>query len=293
MASVDERRRAQDARRRRMFRQRRALAAAVLLTCIAAIGLLIDGGGGARQASSVARRAPSPKPPPPPKQPSSVDRVLGYTDYVEAGTPRKREVALTFDDGPSQWTPKLVKALRRRHAPATFFPIGYAIKRYGHYLKLLRQGGYPIGDHTMNHPLLGKFPVDFQTAEIDGQAGLLRSAGVPYPRLFRPPYGSFNADTRLLLHERRMLMVLWSVNPQDYFRPGTQAIVSRVLTAVRPGAIVLMHDGGGDRSQTVAAVPAIVHKLRARGYRLVTVPRLLRDDPPPRLQGPPPNLAGI
>jgi peptidoglycan/xylan/chitin deacetylase (PgdA/CDA1 family) len=219
--------------------------------------------------------------------------VLGYTDYVVSGSARRREVALTFDDGPSPWTPKLVNALRRRNAPATFFPIGYAIRRYGHYLKLLRRRGYPIGDHTMNHPFLSRFPVSFQTGEIDGQAGLLQRAGVGYPRLFRPPYGSFNADTRLLLHERRMLMVLWSVNPQDYFRPGTKAIVSRVLAAVRPGAIVLMHDGGGDRSQTVAAVPAIVHKLRARGYRLVTIPRLLADDPPPRLQGPPPNLAGI
>jgi peptidoglycan/xylan/chitin deacetylase (PgdA/CDA1 family) len=66
-----------------------------------------------------------------------------------------------------------------------------------------------------------------------------------------------------------------------------------VLEAVRPGSIVLMHDGGGDRSETVAAVPRIVRKLRRRGYRLVTIPRLLADDPPPRHQGPPPNLAGL
>jgi peptidoglycan/xylan/chitin deacetylase (PgdA/CDA1 family) len=90
-----------------------------------------------------------------------------------------------------------------------------------------------------------------------------------------------------------MLMVLWSVNPEDYYRPGTQAIVARVLAAVRPGSIVLMHDGGGDRTQTVAAVPKIVRMLRRRHYKLVTIPRLLRDDPPPRGQGPPPNLAGI
>jgi peptidoglycan/xylan/chitin deacetylase (PgdA/CDA1 family) len=88
-------------------------------------------------------------------------------------------------------------------------------------------------------------------------------------------------------------MVLWSVNPQDYYRPGAKAIVSRTLAAVHPGAIVLMHDGGGDRSQTVAAVKVLIRKLRARRYRLVTVPRLLSDDPPSRLQGPPPNLAGI
>jgi peptidoglycan/xylan/chitin deacetylase (PgdA/CDA1 family) len=90
-----------------------------------------------------------------------------------------------------------------------------------------------------------------------------------------------------------MLMVLWSVNPEDYYRPGRKRIVKRVVDAVRPGAIVLLHDGGGNRSQTVAAVPHIVRRLRARGYRFVTIPRLLADDPPPRNQGPPPNLAGI
>jgi peptidoglycan/xylan/chitin deacetylase (PgdA/CDA1 family) len=100
----------------------------------------------------------------------------------------------------------------------------------------------------------------------------------------------FDSDTRGLLQERRMLMVLWSVNPEDYTRPGRKRIVKRVLEAVRPGSIVLMHDGGGDRSQTVAAVPRMVRKLRARGYRLVTVPRLLADDPPPRGQGPPPQI---
>jgi peptidoglycan/xylan/chitin deacetylase (PgdA/CDA1 family) len=292
MATQDERLRAQEARRRQVFRQRRAIWGAVALACISLLGGVVASVGGdppRRQMS----HAPRPKPPPPLRRPTSVDRVLGYTDYVEKGRPRRREVALTFDDGPSPWTPKLVKALRRRHATATFFPIGYAIKRYGGYLQLLRKAGFPIGDHTMNHPLLARFHVADQAAEIDGQAGLLRGAGLAYPRLFRPPYGSFDADTRLLLHERRMLMVLWSVNPEDYYRPGAKAIVSRVMAGVRPGAIVLMHDGGGDRAQTVAAVPMIVRKLRARGYRIVTIPRLLADDPPPRLQGPPPNLAGI
>ena len=142
----------------------------------------------------------------------------------------------------------------------------------------------------MTHPQLGELTGPKQIGEIDGQARLLRAARIPYPRLFRPPYGSFDSDTRGLLQERRMLMVLWSVNPEDYYGPGAKRIVKRVLEAVRPGSIVLMHDGGGDRSETVRAVPRIVQKLRARGYRLVSVPRLLRDDPPPRRQGPPPNI---
>jgi peptidoglycan-N-acetylglucosamine deacetylase len=216
--------------------------------------------------------------------------VLRHTDWVTNGRPGKREVALTFDDGPSPYTPKLVKALQRVDAAATFFPVGTSIERYPRYLRLVRDAGYTIGDHTMTHPQLGRLPGPEQIGEIDGQARLLRHARIPYPRLFRPPYGSFDSDTRGLLQERRMLMVLWSVNPEDYYRPGAKRIVKRVLEAVRPGSIVLMHDGGGDRSETVRAVPRIVRKLRARGYRIVTVPRLLADDPPPRKQGPPPNI---
>lgn len=88
-------------------------------------------------------------------------------------------------------------------------------------------------------------------------------------------------------------MVLWSVNPEDYFRPGVAQIVGRVMRGARPGAIVLMHDGGGDRSQTVAALPTIIRRLRARGLTPVSIPQLLQDDLPPHHQPPPPTLAGV
>jgi peptidoglycan/xylan/chitin deacetylase (PgdA/CDA1 family) len=84
-----------------------------------------------------------------------------------------------------------------------------------------------------------------------------------------------------------MLLVLWSVDPSDWRRPGVGAIVSNVLTHARPGAIVLLHDGGGNRKQTVTALPSIIDGLRRRHYDLVTVPRLILDDPPPRHQRPP------
>jgi peptidoglycan/xylan/chitin deacetylase (PgdA/CDA1 family) len=81
--------------------------------------------------------------------------------------------------------------------------------------------------------------------------------------------------------------VLWSIDSKDYERPGAEQIADRVVAAARPGAIVLMHDGGGDRTQTIAAIPKIVRGLRAKHYRLVTVPQLLRDDPPPVAPQPP------
>jgi peptidoglycan/xylan/chitin deacetylase (PgdA/CDA1 family) len=269
---------------------------AAVLAVVAVIGLvagLVYGGSHDDQAPPrPALRLPEPKPPPPaPKRkPTAVDRTLRYTSYITHGGRHRREVALTFDDGPSRYTRGVVRALRRVHAPATFFPVGYGIEGYPRQFEMLRRHGYPIGDHTMNHPLLSAFHAARQAHEIDGQARLLRRAGLAYPRLFRPPYGGFDGITRALIRKRRMLMVLWSVNPEDYYRPGRRVIVRRVLEGVRPGAIVLMHDGGGDRSQTVAAVPHIVRKLRRRGYRVVTVPRLLADDPPPRHQGPPPVL---
>lgn len=269
---------------------RLAAVALGVLACIT-LGVVLLSGGDEHRSTGPAHVLPQPKPAPPSRRKrTAVDRALRYTDWINRGSPRLREVALTFDDGPSRWTPKLVKALRRVHARATFFPVGYAIERFPHHLRLLRRRGFTIGDHTLSHPLLGRLSGLRQLREIDGQARLLRRAKVPYPRLFRPPYGSFNKDTLGLLQERRMLMVLWSVNPEDYYRPGRKRIVARVLDAVRPGAIVLLHDGGGDRSQTVAAVPPIVRKLRRRGYRIVSVPRLLADDPPPRHQGPPPKF---
>jgi chitin deacetylase len=283
---------ARDERQQAIFRRRRAVAALALVLFVVIVWSTL-GSGGHGASSSVPGPPPAPLHTPPHALDSAIDRVRGYTNYIEGGTKHSREVALTFDDGPSDWTPKLVKVLRRQHAPATFFPVGYAIQRYGKYLQLEKRDGFVVGDHTMNHPVLQKFPVATQAKEIDGQASLLTGAGLPYPRLFRPPYGSFNQGTLGLIDERRMLMVLWSVNPIDYYRPGTNVIVSRTLAAVHPGAIVLMHDGGGDRSQTVAAVQILIGQLRKRGYRLVTVPRLLNDDPPPRLQGPAPNLAGI
>ena len=94
------------------------------------------------------------------------------------------------------------------------------------------------------------------------------------------------------LRRLRMLMVMWSIDPSDWRRPGTEAIVSNVLSNSRPGAVVIMHDGGGDRSQTVAALPAIINGLRQRHYGLVTVPRLLTIDPPPRHQTLP-HLSGV
>ncbi|HEX8073731.1 MAG TPA: polysaccharide deacetylase family protein [Thermoleophilaceae bacterium] len=214
----------------------------------------------------------------------AVDRVLARMPFVVSGGGRRREIALTFDDGPGPYTPEVLRVLRRLHVHATFFEVG-SMERWFHAstARAIREG-HAVGDHTESHPQLAGLRRRAQRAEIVGQERWLARLGLPRPRLFRPPYGSLNRATLDVLRDRRMLMVLWSVDSEDYRRPGAGAIVRKVLRGARPGAIVLMHDAGGPRSQTVAALPTIVRRLRRRRYKLVTVPQLMLDDPPRRRQ---------
>lgn len=206
---------------------------------------------------------------------SSVDRVLARRTIVRAGSGRRREIALTFDDGPSPYTPAVVRVLLRMHVPATFFPVASMFRRWPGALDTVRRGGFAVGDHTIDHPPLPTLKFRNQLRQVRGQAWALRSRGFPLPRLLRPPYGAYDHRTLAVARRQRMLVVMWSVDSQDYRRPGVRAIARTVLSTVRPGAIVLMHDGGGPRGQTVAVLPRLVRALRRRGYRLVTVPALL------------------
>jgi peptidoglycan-N-acetylglucosamine deacetylase len=222
----------------------------------------------------------------------AINRVLAYTPFIAGGTEHRKAIALTFDDGPSPYTPEIVQELVRLHVPATFFVVGQQLTYFAAGVHDELSHGFVVGDHTQNHAWLIRLSAAGQYEQVQTDATELERLGAPRPRLFRPPYGAYDADTLHLLHQLGMLMVMWSIDPSDWRRPGTQAIVSNVLENARPGAIVILHDGGGDRSQTVAALPAIVRGLRRRGYRLVTVPQLLMVDPPPRHQQLP-HLSGV
>ncbi len=214
----------------------------------------------------------------------AITRTLAYAPVVRLAGAQHREVALTFDDGPGPYTPAVLRQLERLHVPATFFEVGM-MERYFHAATAaIVARGFPVGDHTELHAPMSALTRRQQRAELLQDARALRDYGAPFPRLFRPPYGFWSATTLSLLRKYRMLMVLWSVDTGDYLRPGVGVIVHRVLAGARPGAIILLHDAGGNRAQTVAALPRIVRGLRARGYRLVTVPRLLLDNPAPRDQ---------
>ncbi len=295
-------------RRRRRGRRRLAALTSLLIALVVAIVLVASsgaggGGGGSLAGSNTATHADPPprqhrarrpghRPSRPTKRIAAIDAALRYTSFIARGIPRHRVVALTFDDGPSPYTPGIVRTLVRMHAAATFFVVGQQLTYFAAGLRDELRHGFPIGDHTENHAWLIRLSTALQYAQITADATALTRLGAPMPELFRPPYGSFDARTLAILKRLRMLMVMWSVDPSDWRRPGTKAIIDNVLKNARPGAIVELHDGGGDRSETLAALPAIINGLRRRHYTLVTLPQLLKLDPPPHHQQPP-MLSGV
>lgn len=218
------------------------------------------------------------------QQQQAVNRVLAYTPFLKQGRPRKREVALTFDDGPGPYTSQILHVLHRHDTPATFFLLGLMFDDFAPLARREVRQGHAVGSHTYDHPHMGELGLGAQIDELNRAEDAIESHGLPRPRLFRPPYGSFNSDTVDLLAHRGNLMVLWSVDTGDYLDPGADVIAQRALDGAEPGAVILMHDAGGDRSQTVEALPKIIRGLERRHLRPVTVPELLLDDPPPRGQ---------
>jgi peptidoglycan-N-acetylglucosamine deacetylase len=189
-----------------------------------------------------------------------------------AHTPRA--VALTFDDGPSPLdTLRILRVLRRLHAKATFFLIGRQAAAYPSIVKAELAAGMKVEDHSWDHPIDPPFArlsarrIDHEIAYtktvIDRDGGRVT--------LFRPPGGSTSPEVEQIAQKLGCQTVLWSVDPRDW-APGTTShqITHRVLHAARPGSIILLHDGGGNRNQTLKALPHIIRQLRARGLRLVT-----------------------
>ena len=220
---------------------------------------------------------------------AAINRTLAYTPWVRIAGAQHREIALTFDDGPGPYTPDILAILQGEHVPATFFEVGILERYFYSSTAAVVADGDVIGDHTEVHAAMSRLSARAQRAQLVEEAAAVQLHGARFPRLFRPPYGMWNATTLTLLRSYRMLMVLWTVDTNDYRRPGMQAIVRTALAGARPGAIILLHDAGGNRSQTVAALPRIIAGLKRRGYRLVTVPRLLLDNPAPRVQ----NIASV
>jgi peptidoglycan/xylan/chitin deacetylase (PgdA/CDA1 family) len=215
---------------------------------------------------------------------AAVRKAQERLKFVARGGDNRKEIALTFDDGPTPFTPKILKVLERYGAHATFFQYGVQVDEHPELTyKMARMQGIEIGNHTQLHPRLDKLSKREQQENIIGGAQTIIDVGGTAPHLFRPPYGATNADTYSILDKVHQLSVMWSIDSRDYTRPGVRAIVDGVVRNAHPGAIVLMHDGVTQREQTVAALPQILSRLKERGYKFVTVSELLVDNPPPAL----------
>jgi peptidoglycan/xylan/chitin deacetylase (PgdA/CDA1 family) len=175
-----------------------------------------------------------------------------------------RIVYLTFDDGPSPYTPAILNILRATHSTATFFELGFRQAEYPAAPAQVRTEGSAVGNHTYNHPDL--------TALTAGQIRWQLTHG-PRGKCMRPPYGATNPAVRRIVAQQGLREVLWSIDTLDWSRPGAAKIVKAATgPTVRAGSTVLLHDGGGDRSQTVAALPKIIRILQQRGYVIRRIP---------------------
>jgi peptidoglycan/xylan/chitin deacetylase (PgdA/CDA1 family) len=190
-------------------------------------------------------------------------------------------VALTFDDGPNPpCTGAILDVLDRYDVRATFFCVGLQARAHPEELARMAGAGHAVGNHTWSHPLLPDLTPEGVAAQVDRTSQIIASGtGGRRPDLFRPPYGVLPHGTVPSHAATAMDKVFWDVDTEDWAMPGPEAIARAVLQQARPGSIVLMHDGGGDRSQTVTALPVIIEGLLDRGFALVAVdPRVSRVD---------------
>ena len=190
-----------------------------------------------------------------------------------------RTIALTFDDGPDPvWTPKVLDVLSRHHAPATFFVLGAQVSRYPDITRRMVREGHELGIHTFTHPELTNLPTwrrRLEYAQTEAVIGYTTGVTTPLARL---PYSSAvdavdDADWAVVRDSGRRgyVSVFEDTDSQDWARPGPDAIVRNATPEGDRGAIVLLHDSGGDRAQTVAALDRFIPEMQARGYRFTTV----------------------
>jgi peptidoglycan/xylan/chitin deacetylase (PgdA/CDA1 family) len=215
-----------------------------------------------------------PGPPPPVGGPTVAGLVIANLSNLPGGTypPGDKVAALTFDDGPNPtYTPQILQVLTQYHVPATFEIVGYEGAARPDLLKLEAADGMTLTNHTWDHASLSSLNPGQFAGEVDATTNLIQSVTGQVVKCVRPPYGYSNASVVAQLAHRGLGELLWDIDPSDYSTPGTGVITNRVLSALHPGAIIIMHDGGGNRSQTVAALPAIITGIQAAGYTLEPV----------------------
>ncbi len=192
---------------------------------------------------------------------------------------QEKVVALTYDDGPyPPYTNQLLDILDRYQVKATFFEIGRNIEKHPEIVPMIIARGNELGNHSYSHKDMMFKPREYLLSEIEKTDKLLQELGVKQDSIsFRPPWGRRFVVLSYLLSQMHKKLIMWDVDSQDYEKTHTaQEIANQVINNVRSGSIVVMHDGGGDRSKTVAATDIIVKTLQSKGYAFKTVSELLK-----------------
>jgi peptidoglycan/xylan/chitin deacetylase (PgdA/CDA1 family) len=202
------------------------------------------------------------------------DKMPGDSAIVKSVQTTEKLVALTFDDGPHyKTTPLLLRILEEKQVKATFFVLGVNVAQHPELVAQEVAAGHEIGNHAFSHKLLSKMDASVCAAELDrAEQGICKVA--PRPVLFRPPGGAYNHAVLAEARRRGYTTVIWSIDTRDWSRPPVGQVIKIVLAQVKPGSIVLMHDGQ-DRLPTPEALGEVIDGLREQGYTFVTVSELL------------------
>lgn len=179
----------------------------------------------------------------------------------------KGNVAISFDDGPTKYTGELLKVLRENQVKATFFFLGQNAAAYPQTVTEAVYEGHQIGYHSNSHPRMTNMPLKAQEQEFDLGLGKLKKLDSNPITLFRPPYGAYNNDTKLVTEEHHISMVLWNEDPRDWSLSDPAQIAQSVLSQVHSGSIIVLHD----RPSTISALPAIISGIRKKGLKLVVI----------------------
>ena len=219
-----------------------------------------------------------------------------FPTLYHQGAGGEHQVAITFDDGPDpRWTPQILDILKAANVKGAFFLVGVNAERYPSLVRRIVNEGHEIGNHTYYHPNLALCWPEHVRLELNATQLLLETITGRATTLFRPPYAADTSPSQLseltplqIAQDLNYLVVLENIDPQDWAKPGADIILQRVKQQRRDGSIVLLHDAGGDRSQTVAALPRILEWLHTRGDTVVPLSTLLgttRDAVMPPLTG--------
>jgi peptidoglycan-N-acetylglucosamine deacetylase len=261
-----------------------ALIAVLAVVVTHAVVVAVRGGTGAVAANPApiqASHRPTPAQPECPRPATGAVHAAPVLDNHAAAP--SRTVALTFDDGPGPWTPAVLDVLQRAQVQATFFVVGKSVAAEPEMLRRVLADGHALGNHTWSHRIPGA-AAGWNRARLAGEiertSQMILDAVGRKPCLFRPPGGVVKGADKVS-HAAGLSMILWSVDTRDWAsRPAGAGNFARLIRKraaaglAEEHPVILLHDGGGDRAATVAALPGIIEDYRARGYRFVTLGKI-------------------